>query len=107
MTKKEFNEVIEELKELCFEIEAGEYYCDKCLEFDDVLEVLNKKIKRKWITSFKEERRKVKVTKIIEGMNVLEQTPIKDYTTLSDILTGLGICIVIIATIIFYIKTKI
>lgn len=39
-------------------------------------------------------------------MNVLEQTPIKDYTTLSDILTGLGICIAIIATIIFYIKTK-
>ena len=46
MTEKEFNEVIEELKELCFEVEAGEYYCDRCLEFDDALEVLNKKIKR-------------------------------------------------------------
>lgn len=47
MTEKEFDEIIDELKELCFEVEAGEYYCDKCLEFDDVLEVLNKKIKRK------------------------------------------------------------
>lgn len=47
MTEKEFDEIIDELKELCFEVEAGEYYCDKCLEFDEVLEVLNKKIKRK------------------------------------------------------------
>ena len=46
MTDKEFDEIIEELKELCFEVNAGEYYCDKCLEFDDVLEVLNEKIKR-------------------------------------------------------------
>lgn len=46
------------------------------------------------------------MTNIIEGMNVLEQTPIKDYTILSGILIGLGICIAIIATIIFYIKTK-
>lgn len=46
------------------------------------------------------------MTNIIEGMNVLEKTPIKDYTTLSGILVGLGICIAIIATIIFYIKTK-
>lgn len=51
-------------------------------------------------------RRRLKVTNIIEGMNVLEQTPIKDYTILSGILIGLGICIAIIATIIFYIKTK-
>ncbi len=46
MTDKVFDEIIDKLKELCFEIEAGEYYCDKCLEFDDVLEVLNEKIKR-------------------------------------------------------------
>lgn len=46
------------------------------------------------------------MTNIIKGMNVLEQTPIKDYTILSSILIGFGICIAIIATIIFYIKTK-
>lgn len=45
MTEKEFEEVIDELKELCFEVESGEYYCDKCLEFDDVLEVLNNRIR--------------------------------------------------------------
>ena len=46
MNDKVFDEIIDKLKELCFEIEEGEYYCDKCLEFDDVLEVLNEKIKR-------------------------------------------------------------
>lgn len=46
MAEKVFDEIIDKLKELCFEIETGEYYCDKCLEFDDVLEVLNEKIKR-------------------------------------------------------------
>lgn len=46
------------------------------------------------------------MTNIIEGMNVLEQTPIKDYTTLSDILTWGSIGIAIIATIAFFIKTK-
>lgn len=50
--------------------------------------------------------RRLKVTNIIEGMNVLEQTPIKDYTTLSGILVGIGIATAIIATIIFFIKTK-
>lgn len=44
--------------------------------------------------------------KIIEGMNVLEQTAIKDYTTLSGILTWGSIGIAIIATIAFFIKTK-
>lgn len=44
--------------------------------------------------------------KIIEGMNVLEQTPIKDYTILSGILIGIGIGTAIIATIIFFIKSK-
>ena len=39
-------EMIGELIELCFEIESEEYYCDKCLEFDSVVEVLNKRIKR-------------------------------------------------------------
>ena len=46
MNDKVFDEIIDKLKELFFEIEVGEYYCDKCLEFDDVLEVLNEKIKR-------------------------------------------------------------
>lgn len=43
---------------------------------------------------------------IIEGMNVLEQTAVKDYTTLFDIFIGLGICIAIIATVILWIKSK-
>ena len=29
MTEKEFDEMIDELIELCFEVEAGEYYCDR------------------------------------------------------------------------------
>ncbi len=47
-----------------------------------------------------------KMVNIIERMNVLEQNPIKEYTTLSGILIGLGISIAIIATTVFYIKTK-
>ena len=43
---------------------------------------------------------------IVKGINVLEQTPIKDYTTLSGILIGIGIGTAFIATIIFFIKTK-
>ncbi len=43
---------------------------------------------------------------IIKGMNVLEQSPIKEYTILSGIFMGVGIGIAIIATIIFFIKTK-
>lgn len=46
------------------------------------------------------------MTNIIEGMNVLEQIPIKDYTTLSNILTWGSIGIAIIAAIVFFIKTK-
>ena len=45
--------------------------------------------------------------KIIEGMNVLEQTPIKNPTTLSGILAVLGIGIAIIAMIIFFYQNKI
>ena len=43
---------------------------------------------------------------IIEGINVLEQIPIKDYTNLSQILVWSGIGIAILATIIFFIKTR-
>lgn len=43
---------------------------------------------------------------IIEGMKVLEQTPIKDYTTLSGVLTGLGITIAIASIIFLMIKTR-
>lgn len=46
------------------------------------------------------------MTNIIEGINILQQTPIKDYTTLSSILTWGSIGIAIIAAIIFFIKTK-
>lgn len=44
--------------------------------------------------------------KIIKGINVLEQTPIKEYAIISNVFMGLGIGITIIATIIFFIKTK-
>lgn len=44
--------------------------------------------------------------KIIKGINVLEQTQIKNYTMLSGTLIGIGIGTAIIATIIFFIKTK-
>ena len=47
MTEKEFNEMIDELLSLCFETEADKYYRDRCLDFDDVYEVLNRRIKRK------------------------------------------------------------
>lgn len=44
MSEKAFAEMVNELSELSFEIESGQYYCEKCLEFDDVLDVLNKRI---------------------------------------------------------------
>lgn len=43
---------------------------------------------------------------IIEGMKVLEQTPIKDYTILSGVFIAIGISMAIIATIVLWIKTK-
>lgn len=43
---------------------------------------------------------------IIEGMKVLEQTPIKDYTILSGGFIAIGISMAIIATIVLWIKTK-
>ena len=57
-------------------------------------------------TEFQGQKRRLKVTNIIEGMNVLEQTPIKDYTILSNTFVWGGIGIAIIATIIFFIKIK-
>ncbi len=44
--------------------------------------------------------------KIIEGMKIIEQTPIKDHTTLSGILITLGLCISIIAYVVFIIGTR-
>ncbi len=44
MNKSEFDNMIDELIESCFEIHAGNYYNDRCLEFDDVLEILEKYI---------------------------------------------------------------
>lgn len=43
---------------------------------------------------------------IIKGMNVIEQTPIKNCTTLSGVLIALGFCIAIITVVVFRIKTK-
>lgn len=46
---------------------------------------------------------------IIEGMNALKQTPIKDYTTLSSVITWTGVGLAILAIvlmIIFYSKIK-
>ena len=40
MNKEHFDKMIDELIESCFEIESGDYYCDRCLEFDDVLKIL-------------------------------------------------------------------
>ena len=46
-SEKEFDELVDELVELCFEIESGDYYCDRCLEFDDVIEILQNKLLNK------------------------------------------------------------
>lgn len=43
---------------------------------------------------------------IIEGMEVLEQTPIKEYTTVSGILTGLGIAIAIASIVFLMIEVR-
>lgn len=40
---------------------------------------------------------------IIEGVNVLKQTPIKDYTTLSNVITWIGIGLAILAIVIMII----
>lgn len=44
MNENIFDKMIDELIESCFEIHAGNYYNDRCLEFDDVLEILQKYI---------------------------------------------------------------
>ena len=56
---------------------------------------------------FQSKKRRLKMEKIIKGINVLEQTPIKEYAIISNVFMGLGIGITIIATIIFFIKTKV
>lgn len=43
---------------------------------------------------------------IIEGMKVLEQTPIKDYTTLSSVLTGIGILIAVMSIVFLIFKNR-
>ncbi len=43
---------------------------------------------------------------IIEGMNVLEQTPIKDYTILSSIFVVSGVLIAILSTLFLMIKSR-
>lgn len=44
MTQKEYDSLIDDLIDLCFEIHSGNYYSDRCVELDDVLEVLDKHI---------------------------------------------------------------
>lgn len=44
MNENEFNKMVDELIESCFEIHAENYDNDRCLEFDDVLEILQKYI---------------------------------------------------------------
>lgn len=46
------------------------------------------------------------MTNIIEGMNILRQTSIKEYTALSDFFIGFGVSIILIVIIVFCIKTK-
>lgn len=43
---------------------------------------------------------------IIKGMKILEQTPIKEYTMVSDILTWLGIAIALLSVVFLIIKIK-
>lgn len=43
---------------------------------------------------------------IIEGMKVLEQTPIKDYTTLSGVLTEIGIFIAVMSIVFLIFKNR-
>lgn len=45
MDKSQFDNMIDDLIESCFEIEAGKYYNDRNIEFDDMLEILLKYIK--------------------------------------------------------------
>lgn len=49
MNTKRFDKLVDKLIELCFEIDSGDYYCDRALEFDSVLEVLEEYIKEDWI----------------------------------------------------------
>ncbi len=44
MNENKFDVLIDDLIELCFEINSGNYYCDRVLEFDDVLELLERKL---------------------------------------------------------------
>lgn len=44
MNEDKFDEMIDELIDSCFEIHSGNYDSDRCLELDDVVEVLEKYI---------------------------------------------------------------
>lgn len=45
MTQKEFDEMVDEIIEICFEVSMDNYYSDRCIEFDDLIEILSKRIK--------------------------------------------------------------
>lgn len=53
MKKSEFNKLVDELIDLCFEVSYGDYYCDRVLEFDDVVELLESKLNDNWISCSK------------------------------------------------------
>lgn len=53
MKKSEFNKLVDELIDLCFEVSCGDYYCDRVLEFDDVVELLESKLNDNWISCSK------------------------------------------------------
>ena len=44
MDKNNFDKMVDELIESCFEVATENYYNDRCLEFDDVLDILQKYI---------------------------------------------------------------
>jgi len=47
--ESEFNKLVDELIFLCFEISCGDYYSDRVLEFDDVVDLLGSKLENNWV----------------------------------------------------------
>lgn len=47
MSENEFNELVDELKNMCFTVSSGYIYMEECLELYDVVELLRNKLKIK------------------------------------------------------------
>lgn len=45
MSENEFDELVNEIKELCFTAESDLYYSEECLQLDDVVDLLRDKLK--------------------------------------------------------------